>query len=99
MGPNSLPEPTPLKPAISLPAGLAARRHIFSVHVLIRLAHMEHSRRSKGWRTFWEHWWLPLGAVIAVLTMRGFEFFTRLSDGLRIWCYGIGLVVAAVGVS
>jgi len=60
---------------------------------------MEHRSQSNGWQTFLEHWWFVLMAVTAVLTMQVLEFFTRLTGTPWIWCYSIGLVVAAVGVS
>ena len=60
---------------------------------------MEYHKKSNGWLTFLEHWWLLFIVVIAVLTSLVLDFFTRLSGTPWIWCYGIGLAVAAVGVS
>jgi len=60
---------------------------------------MEYRTKSNGLLTFLEHPWLVCGAVIALLASRLLTFFTRLSGAPWIWCYGIGLAVAAVGVS
>jgi len=60
---------------------------------------MEHRSQSNGWRTFVEHWWFLLLAGAGILTLQVLEFFTRLSGTPWIWCYGIGLVVAAIGIS
>jgi hypothetical protein len=60
---------------------------------------MEHRSQSNGLRTFFEHWWFLLIAVIGILASQVLEFFTKLSGTPWIWCYGIGLAVAAVGVS
>ena len=60
---------------------------------------MDYQRKSNGLVTFLEHWWFLLVAVIAVLTTQLLTFFTRLTGTRWIWCYAIGLVVAAVGVS
>ncbi len=60
---------------------------------------MEYRSKSNGLLTFLEHWWLVCGAVIALLTSQVLSFFTRLSGAPWIWCYGVGLAVATVGVS
>jgi hypothetical protein len=60
---------------------------------------MEHRSQSNGLQTFLEHWWFLLLAIVAILASQVLEFFTRLSGTPWIWCYGIGLAVAAVGVS
>jgi hypothetical protein len=60
---------------------------------------MENNSRSNGWQTFWEHWSFMLMAVVAVLTGQVLEFFSRLTGTPWIWCYGVGLAIAAVGVS
>jgi hypothetical protein len=60
---------------------------------------MEHRSQSNGLQTFLEHWWFLLLAVVAILASQVLEFFTRLSGTPWICCYGIGLAVAAVGVS
>jgi hypothetical protein len=60
---------------------------------------MEYRSNSNGLKTFLEHWpFLPV-AVVAILTTMILDFFTRLSGTPWIWCYGIGLAVAAVGIS
>jgi hypothetical protein len=60
---------------------------------------MEHRSQSNGLQTFLEHWWFLLLAVVAILASQVLDFFTQLSGTPWIWCYGIGLVVAAVGAS
>jgi hypothetical protein len=60
---------------------------------------MEHRNQSNGWQTFLEHWWFVLMPAIAFLMTQFLEFFTRLTGTPWIWCYGIGLAVAAVGTS
>lgn len=39
---------------------------------------METQKDSKGLRTFLEHWWFVLIAVVGILTLQVLEFFTRL---------------------
>jgi hypothetical protein len=60
---------------------------------------METNKDSNGLRTFLECWWFALMAVTAFLAMEVLEFFTRLTGAPWIWCYGVGLAVAVVGVS
>ena len=60
---------------------------------------MDYERQSNGWVTFFEHWWFLVVAPIALLAAKVILFFMRLSGAPWIWCYGIGLVVAAVGVA
>jgi hypothetical protein len=60
---------------------------------------MNHQRQSNGLVTFLEHWWFVLIAVIALLTSKLLTYFTGLTGTRWIWCYAIGLAVAAVGVS
>lgn len=60
---------------------------------------MNYQRQNNGLVTFLEHWWFLLVAVIAVLAAQLLTFFTRLTGARWIWCYAIGLVVAAIGVS
>ena len=60
---------------------------------------MEHRSQSNGWQTFLEHWWFLIIPVIAIITSQVLEFFTSLSGTPWIWCYGVGLFAAAVGVS
>jgi hypothetical protein len=59
---------------------------------------MEHRSQSNGLQTFLEHWWFLSIAIIAILTSQILAFFTGLSGTPWIWCYSIGLAVAAVGV-
>jgi hypothetical protein len=60
---------------------------------------MEYRSNSNGLKTFLEHWPLLPVVVIAILTSQVLSFLSRLSGAPWIWCYGIGLAVAAVGVS
>jgi hypothetical protein len=60
---------------------------------------MEYRGQSNGRKTFLEHWWFVLVPVVDVLAMQVFTFFTRLCGTPWIWCYSIGLAVAAVGAS
>jgi len=60
---------------------------------------MDDRSENNGLQTFLEHWWfLPL-AIIAILVSLVLNFFTRLSGTPWIWCYGISLAIATVGVS
>jgi len=60
---------------------------------------MDYRRQTNGLLTFLEHWWFLSIAVVGLLTSQILMFFTRLSGTPWIWCYGIGLVIAAVGVA
>jgi hypothetical protein len=60
---------------------------------------MEYRSKTNGLQTFVEHWRFLSIAVIAILTSQVLSFFSRLSGTPWIWCYGIGLAVAAVGVA
>jgi hypothetical protein len=60
---------------------------------------MEYRSKDNGLQTFFEHWWFLSIIVIGVVTSQIIAFFTRLSGAPWIWCYAIGLAVAAVGVS
>jgi hypothetical protein len=60
---------------------------------------MDYRRQSNGLVTFLEHWWLLLVAVVALLTTQLLTFLTRLAGTRWVWCYAIGLAVAAVGLS
>jgi len=60
---------------------------------------MDQHRDSNGLQTFLEHWGLLVIAVIAVLVSQVLIFFTRLSGAPWIWCYVLGLVVAALGIA
>jgi len=60
---------------------------------------MDYQRKSNGLLTFLEHWWFLGVAVFALLGSQVFLFFSRLSGTPWLWCYGIALVVAAVGVA
>jgi hypothetical protein len=59
---------------------------------------MEHRNQSNGWQTFLEHWWFLIIAVIAIIASQALEFFTSLCGTPWIWCYGVGLFIAAVGI-
>ena len=60
---------------------------------------MEHSRQSNGLRTFLEHWGILTTAVVVLIASQVLMFFTRLTGAPWIWCYGIGLAAATVGVA
>jgi hypothetical protein len=60
---------------------------------------MEYRSNSNGLKTFLEHWPLLPVLVVAILTTMILDFFTRLSGASWIWCYGVALAVALVGVS
>ncbi len=60
---------------------------------------MDSQRNSNGLLTFLEHWWLLSVAIVAFATSQGLSFFTRLSGTPWIWCYGISMVAAVVGVA
>jgi hypothetical protein len=50
-------------------------------------------------QTFLEHWGFLLMAIVGLLAAQVLMFFTRLTGTPWIWCYGVGLFVAAVGVA
>lgn len=60
---------------------------------------MEYRSHSTGLQTFVEHWWFLIIAITALLATFFLDFFTRLAGTAWIWCYGIGLVLAAVGIA
>jgi len=59
---------------------------------------MEYERQSNGWMTFLEHWWFLVVAIVALVASQLVIFFMGLSGARWIWCYGISLGVAVVGV-
>ena len=59
---------------------------------------MDYRRQSNGLLTFLEHWWFLSIATAALLASLVIPFFTRLTGTAWIWCYGIGLIVALLGV-
>lgn len=59
---------------------------------------MEHRSQSNGWQTFFEHGGFLIIVVTAFVVSQVLDFFTELSGTSWIWCYRIGLAVAAVGV-
>ena len=59
---------------------------------------MENRSQSNGWQTFLEHWWFLVVAAMAIIASQALEFFTSLCGTSWIWCYGVGLFVAAVGI-
>jgi hypothetical protein len=60
---------------------------------------MDYDRRSNGLMTFLEHWWFLGIPFIGILASQLFAFFSRLTGTRWLWCYGVALVVAAVGVA
>jgi hypothetical protein len=53
---------------------------------------------SNGWQTFMEHWGIWLIVVVGFLASMVLDFFTNLGGMPWIWCYGMGLAIAAVGI-
>ena len=60
---------------------------------------MDYRSQSNGLQTFQEHWGFLVVVVVAFLASQVLTFFMRLSGTPWIWCYGVGLVVAGVGVA
>lgn len=60
---------------------------------------MDYQRQSNGLVTFLEHWWFFVVAGLALAGSQALAFFTRLTGTAWVWCYAIGLAVAAVGVA
>ena len=60
---------------------------------------MEYRRQTNGLLTFFEHWWLAVIAVSALLASQVLSFFTTLSGTPWIWCYAVGLFIAGAGVA
>jgi hypothetical protein len=60
---------------------------------------MDTHRQSNGLQTFLEHYWFLVIAVSALVGSQLLSFFSRLAGTPWIWCYGVGLFVAAVGVA
>ena len=60
---------------------------------------METHRHSTGLQTFLEHYWLMVVTVSAVVMSIVLSFFSQLTGTPWIWCYGIGLSIAAIGLA
>jgi hypothetical protein len=60
---------------------------------------MDTHRQNNGLQTFLEHYWFLGIGVSAVLASMVLRFFSRLTGTPWIWCYEVGLFVAAVGVA
>jgi hypothetical protein len=60
---------------------------------------MEHSRHSNGLQTALEHWGLLLAPILGIGASQVLVFFRRLTGAPWLWCYGIALTLAAVGVA
>jgi MFS family permease len=60
---------------------------------------MDYQRQSNGLLTFFEHYWFLTMAVSVLVGTLLLNFFTRLTGAPWIWCYGVGLLVAAVGAA
>ena len=60
---------------------------------------MDTHRQSNGLLTFLEHYCFLGVGVSAVLASLVLSFFSRLAGTPWIWCYGVGLLVAVVGVA
>ena len=60
---------------------------------------MDTHRQNNGLQTFLEHWGFLLMAIVGLLASQVLMFFTRLTGTPWMWCYGVGLFFAAVGVA
>jgi len=60
---------------------------------------MDYHRESNGWLTFCEHFWFPSVALLAILWSQVIIFFQQLTGTSWIWCYGVGLAVAGMGIA
>ena len=60
---------------------------------------MDNQRQSNGWQTFLEHWGFALTGVLGLIASQIFTFFMRLRGAPWIWCYALGLFVAALGIA
>jgi hypothetical protein len=60
---------------------------------------MDTHRKSHGLQTFLEHWGILVIVVFGFIAGQALTFFMGLTGAAWIWCYGVGLAVAAVGVS
>ena len=60
---------------------------------------MDTHRQSNGLQSFLEHYWFLGIGVSGVLASLVLSFFSRLTGTPWIWCYGVGLFVAVVGVA
>jgi hypothetical protein len=59
---------------------------------------MDYRSKSNGLNTFLENWWWLIFTAIVVLAPMVLDFVSRLNGRPWVWCYGIGLAVAAVGI-
>jgi hypothetical protein len=62
-------------------------------------ATMDPRSQNNGLQTFLEHWGFLVVVVVAFFSSQVLTFFTRLSGTPWIWCYYVGLIIAAVGVA
>src|SRR5471030_2997652 len=60
---------------------------------------MEYRSKDNGSLTFLEHWGLVVIVVVACLAGQVLNLVVGLSGKSLIWCYGIGLAIAAIGVA
>jgi hypothetical protein len=60
---------------------------------------MDTRPESGGWQTFLEHWWFLPVTVVGLTSSQFLSFFMRLTGKPWIWCYAIGLFVAAAGAA
>jgi hypothetical protein len=58
---------------------------------------MEHRKQSNGLKTFLEHWWLVLVAVIAIVSSQILNFFMQLSGTPWIWFFVAGFTLMLLG--
>jgi len=60
---------------------------------------MDYRRQDNGLLTFLEHWWFLVVVVAVFLASEVPTFFTTLSGTPWIWCYGVNLAVALMGIA
>ncbi len=60
---------------------------------------MDYHRQNNGWMTFLGHYWFLLIAISALVASQLLSFFTRFTGAPWIWCYGVALFAAAVGLA
>ena len=60
---------------------------------------MDYRREDNGWVTFLEHWWFLVFALVGFSASQIITFFAALTGISWIWCYGMSLIIAAVGMA
>jgi hypothetical protein len=60
---------------------------------------MDYDRQHNGLLTFIEHWWLATGAVVILLAVQAFTFFTQLKGIPWIWFCNVSFGLMLVGAA